>query len=1003
MPRKPKNYRNDLGTSPKYQQHQRQHPSHFPPYEQHQRQHSSYGDRLPSHSAVPSLMPRNTQQLHLSFPNNGSHARGSGHTGPRQLSAVSSPMNISRQHAVPSQHMGSNPPPRHQPEYVALDYSGYRSTSSHLRHVQQEHSTATFDNNTAVNLVIQGNSAPFRQEADRGTAVTPDPFSAHRLSPSPYNLSQRYEHTISTSDSSNPLNLVRHENCGFSGHVGNSVDTVIEDAASPFQRYSLPPYDSSQKVDLRPFAFHGNSGTLVMQENSASSRNVGNSRVETVVRPAQLPGHRYSLSSYDSSQTLGRSFGAHGRSDAAVTLEGSDASRYLPSTIVETIVRPGSLPSQRYSLPPHDSSLVADHSVATGNIGSVTYGNRQTGLQLSFTPSPRMIQRRSAPLSQTERLSASTGNSYPLVMQENSASSRQVCNSRAETVVTPALLPAHRYSLSPYDSSQILDHSVATGNIGSVTYGNRQTGLQLSFTPSPSMIQRRSAPLSQTERLSASTGNSYPLVMQENSASSRQVCNSRAETVVTPALLPAHRYSLSPYDSSQILVNSLGAYGQSDAVIEQEGSGASIRETDTRVKTDVRPGSLPTHRYSLSPHDSSLVAEHAIATGYVGNSTSDGRQAGLRLLVSPPLSAIQQGSYAVSQIEGISVCDSLDNIESEVVESEVVESEVVETEVMETEGVHSELSDATAEDDGPVTLMRGSSSNCGAIYRPGVNKPDDVDEPQVQVQQPSNAGGKRRASTSVSAAKPSTKAPPAKTKPPTNKAKETKAKSDVKTKPKSQGARVKVAATRGKKASNKAALEKLRQEAEQFYANEDNMEEETTVERREVDRQSSRRRVVNEGEPYTLDSDDDDADVGLRCSRRLAEAYKRARSQEDADDEVACLKRAGVLLPNGFKQMKPFFSEEGEMLLSLFNEDHTASEGHQDNTEELLEKEKSSDGRPQCPICLDLVKQPYQCEECQQLFCWVCFDEWLKHSGTCPLCRNKKDVILVPVHNGDRD
>lgn len=72
------------------------------------------------------------------------------------------------------------------------------------------------------------------------------------------------------------------------------------------------------------------------------------------------------------------------------------------------------------------------------------------------------------------------------------------------------------------------------------------------------------------------------------------------------------------------------------------------------------------------------------------------------------------------------------------------------------------------------------------------------------------------------------------------------------------------------------------------------------------------------GEPNTLHDSDDDG-VSLRCSRRIAEAYKRARSQEDADDELACLRKAGVILPNGFQQIKPLFAEEGEMFLNLFN------------------------------------------------------------------------------------
>jgi len=59
-------------------------------------------------------------------------------------------------------------------------------------------------------------------------------------------------------------------------------------------------------------------------------------------------------------------------------------------------------------------------------------------------------------------------------------------------------------------------------------------------------------------------------------------------------------------------------------------------------------------------------------------------------------------------------------------------------------------------------------------------------------------------------------------------------------------------------------------------------------------------------------------DVFLRSSRRQAEAYRRASSKADAEDEVACLKRAGVILPNGFTTMEPLHLAEGEMLLDIF-------------------------------------------------------------------------------------
>lgn len=64
----------------------------------------------------------------------------------------------------------------------------------------------------------------------------------------------------------------------------------------------------------------------------------------------------------------------------------------------------------------------------------------------------------------------------------------------------------------------------------------------------------------------------------------------------------------------------------------------------------------------------------------------------------------------------------------------------------------------------------------------------------------------------------------------------------------------------------------------------------------------------------------EDMDASVRCSQRLASAYQRARNTEDGDEEVECLRKAGVILPNGFQQIEPLFLAEGEMLLSSFNQ-----------------------------------------------------------------------------------
>ena len=38
----------------------------------------------------------------------------------------------------------------------------------------------------------------------------------------------------------------------------------------------------------------------------------------------------------------------------------------------------------------------------------------------------------------------------------------------------------------------------------------------------------------------------------------------------------------------------------------------------------------------------------------------------------------------------------------------------------------------------------------------------------------------------------------------------------------------------------------------------------------------------------------------------------------------------------------------------------------------------------QCSICLDLVMDPVECENCSKLFCNECIEGWLKNSSQCP-------------------
>lgn len=59
-------------------------------------------------------------------------------------------------------------------------------------------------------------------------------------------------------------------------------------------------------------------------------------------------------------------------------------------------------------------------------------------------------------------------------------------------------------------------------------------------------------------------------------------------------------------------------------------------------------------------------------------------------------------------------------------------------------------------------------------------------------------------------------------------------------------------------------------------------------------------------------------EIEERIMKKTAEAYKRASSQADADEESEYLRRMRVLLPNGFTPLPPLFSEAGEELLKMF-------------------------------------------------------------------------------------
>jgi len=47
-----------------------------------------------------------------------------------------------------------------------------------------------------------------------------------------------------------------------------------------------------------------------------------------------------------------------------------------------------------------------------------------------------------------------------------------------------------------------------------------------------------------------------------------------------------------------------------------------------------------------------------------------------------------------------------------------------------------------------------------------------------------------------------------------------------------------------------------------------------------------------------------------------------------------------------------------------------------------------------CRICLQIVKSPVKCSECESVFCELCFDTWQLKSSSCP-GNCKQDPVIV--------
>ncbi|XP_034246647.1 uncharacterized protein LOC117648300 isoform X1 [Thrips palmi] len=295
---------------------------------------------------------------------------------------------------------------------------------------------------------------------------------------------------------------------------------------------------------------------------------------------------------------------------------------------------------------------------------------------------------------------------------------------------------------------------------------------------------------------------------------------------------------------------------------------------------------------------------------------------------------------------------------------------------IERNGSFDDNDDDTDFEDAPkVAFTMGNSKNCGAVYLPNKNKPDDIDEGKLSTSGKTTNTKRAPPNRPAAVSKKPVRAKKAAPAPPSKKAV--------------------VPAKKGK--ASESEVDSLREKANAYYASKVPAIPEGSGPRISQRKKTSRSKVV-----IDEDSSDesDDEDISMRCSRQLVNAYQRANTSEDADDELRCLKRAKVLLPNGFKQLPPLFSRHGEELSKLFNQESADDcTDNKDNAETNDDNNSPGQGNPEdpCPVCLEKVhRKRYQCEECLVFMCWFCLAEWLKVATTCPHCRDEKDIIIVP-------
>ena len=62
------------------------------------------------------------------------------------------------------------------------------------------------------------------------------------------------------------------------------------------------------------------------------------------------------------------------------------------------------------------------------------------------------------------------------------------------------------------------------------------------------------------------------------------------------------------------------------------------------------------------------------------------------------------------------------------------------------------------------------------------------------------------------------------------------------------------------------------------------------------------------------------------------------------------------------------------------------------SSEQFVDLSESDEQDLSCGICHNILSSPVVTKCCQQMFCKICIEEWLKNSRTCPIDRQTMNL-----------